>query len=261
MRTILLDIGGTFIKRADGGAIPSASAGSREEIAAALKAAVGDTAGVQGIGVAIPGPFDFAQGVFRMEHKFVAAYGCSFRELAGIPAGIPLRFGHDVAITLKGAIQEMELRGTAALVTLGTGLGFAHAVDGQVQYGPTGSPARGIWNLPWEDGILEDRVSARGIRGTYARLGGNDKASVLDIARKAYSGDATAYEAFHTTGRILGEALAPVVSELHISTLLFAGQISRSLLLLKDGLRACLGSFRITQAPEDAVYKGLASLF
>ena len=104
-------------------------------------------------------------------------------------------------------------------------------------------------------------MSARGIRGTYARLGGNDKASVLDIARKAYSGDATAYEAFHITGRILGEALAPVVSELHISTLLFAGQISRSLLLLKDGLRACLGSLRITQAPEDAVYKGLASLF
>ena len=258
----LLDVGGTFIKRADGRAFPSASGSSREDIVAALRAAVGRTEGLQGIGVAIPGPFDFTNGIFQMQHKFAAVYGASFRELAGLPEDLPLRFDHDVATALRGAVTLLQLKRPAALITLGTGLGFAHALDGKVQYGPNGSPARALWNLPWKGGILEDVASARGIRAAYARLGGDGGASVLDIARKAYSGSDTAYEAFHETGLALGQALAPIVEELGIETLLFAGQIARSLLLLEDGLRAGLGSgICLTQAPQDAVFEGLANLF
>ena len=53
-RTILLDIGGTFIKCSDGREIPIDSAGSREEIVSSLRQSV---EGYDSASVAIPGPF------------------------------------------------------------------------------------------------------------------------------------------------------------------------------------------------------------
>ena len=88
----LLDVGGTYIKCADGSQVPVPSGGSREAIAAALKKAVGPTDGLRGIAVAIPGPFDFTQGIFLMEHKFAAVKGQRFRSLAEVPETVPLRF-------------------------------------------------------------------------------------------------------------------------------------------------------------------------
>ena len=70
----LLDVGGTFVKCADGRQVPIPSDGSREEIAAALAKAVGPLDGVKGIGVAIPGPFDYREGVFRMERLEVSYF-------------------------------------------------------------------------------------------------------------------------------------------------------------------------------------------
>ena len=55
-RTILLDIGGTFIKCSDGREIPIDSAGSREEIVSSLRQAV---EGYDSASVAIPGPFRY----------------------------------------------------------------------------------------------------------------------------------------------------------------------------------------------------------
>ncbi|MBR6457791.1 MAG: ROK family protein, partial [Bacteroidales bacterium] len=147
MRTTLLDIGGTFIKCADGRQIPIPSAGPREGIAAALREAFKDSG--ERIGVAIPGPFDYRNGIFRAEHKFAAVKGESFRELAGLPETADVRFIHDVCAVLEGAIRGVQSASNTALVTLGTGLGFAIARRGKVRYGPSLSPADVIWNLPW----------------------------------------------------------------------------------------------------------------
>ena len=58
---LLLDGGGTFIKCSDGRCIPVPSAGSRDDIAAALRQAIGSQSK---IAVAIPGPFDYEKGIF-----------------------------------------------------------------------------------------------------------------------------------------------------------------------------------------------------
>ena len=251
------------------------------------------------IGVAIPGPFDYKKGIFLMRHKFAAVYGVSFRELAGIPEDAVVRFRHDVIAALEGALAiesascawvrrrsserpaeagtepkamsvGREPRGIVggsapstdtALVTIGTGLGFAHTQDGAVQVGPTGSPARSIYNLPWGDGILEDAVSARGIRNAYARLTGRTDLSTAQIAHLAEEGDDAAMEVFSDMGGILGEALAPVLEELGVGTLLLAGQVSRSLPLFERPLRNALDGIDICRAPEGAVFAGLCRLF
>ncbi|MBO6095835.1 MAG: ROK family protein, partial [Bacteroidales bacterium] len=107
-RTILLDVGGTFIKRPDGQMFPIDSHGSSEAIAKALATAIGPMDGLSGIGVAIPGPFDYQQGVFLMEHKFASVYGRSFRELVNIPEKVHLVFHHDVNAVLLGSVKMLS---------------------------------------------------------------------------------------------------------------------------------------------------------
>lgn len=262
MKTILLDIGGTFIKRSDGRQFPISSEGSREGIVSSLRRAIGPQTGLEGIGVAIPGPFDFRNGIFLMEHKFASVYGKSFRELAGIPDSTSIRFMHDVNAALLGNICLLDLQDqNVALVTLGTGLGFSYALKGEIFTNEKGSPARGIWNLPYEGGILEDFVSGRGIRVRYSRKTGDATQSALSIAKRAFSGEKAALEIYARTGAILGEALAPILKELKIDVLLMGGQISRSMDLMKAPLQNALPGMPIMKAPEQAVFTGLETLF
>ena len=256
----LLDVGGTYIKCADGSQVPVPSGGSREAIAAALKKAVGPTDGLRGIAVAIPGPFDFTQGIFLMEHKFAAVKGERFRSLAEVPETIPLRFHHDVNTQLLGALRLTGCK-NAALVTLGTGLGFAYAVDGEVQYNAVGSPARHLWNLPYGDGILEDVVSARGIRAAYADRTGDDSQSAYTVAKLAFAGDMDALEIYDRLGELLGEALLEVLQDVDFDTLFVGGQIAKSLSLMQRPLQNALEGVEILHTPENAVFEGLSALF
>lgn len=259
----LLDVGGTYIKRPSLQPVPVNSSGSREEIASAFRKAVGNTEGLKGIGIAIPGPFDFSNGIFRMDHKFAAVKGEDFRSLAGVPENIGIRFIHDVNSVLEGAIRMMGLEGqNTALVSLGTGLGFSLAIDGEVRYGPTLSPADVIWNMPWEGGILEDKVSARGLRNIYGELGGDSNDSAASIAIKAFCGERDALEAFSIMGEHIGRALKEILAPWNVKTLLFAGQVSRSLVLMEDSIRQYLGNkMRMTLVPDNAVYEGISTLF
>ena len=260
---ILLDVGGTYIKCNDGRQIPAHSDGTKGDVADALRKAIGPLAGVKGIGVAIPGPFDFNNGVFLMKHKYAAAYGESFRTLAKLPATLPVKFHHDVNALLLGAIKLLDLQDSSvALVTLGTGLGFSYALDGKVQYGQDGSPARNLWNMPVPyGGILEDELSSRGICNAYTGTTAEKSRSALAVARMAYAGDEAALKVYSDLGRRLGEVLAPILEELGIKTLLMGGQISGSLGLMSKTLGEQLKGVTIHKAPDNSVFAGLESLF
>ena len=257
-----LDVGGTFVKRDDGSQIPIASDGSREAIAGALKQAVGPLKGLRGIGICIPGPFDYQEGRFLMQHKFASVYGELFRDLAEVPSHVELRFGHDVNVPLSGACRQLGLtQGNTALVTLGTGLGFAYAVKGVVQSTPSGSPARDLWNLPFGNGILEDAISARGVRNAYQALTGDGSQSALGVAQRAFAGEEAALEVFSDMGQRLGDALAGLLAELDVDTLLMGGQVSKSLSLMIRPLQNALDGIKIAPLPDGAVFAGLMGLF
>lgn len=268
MSMTLLDIGGSYIKCADGRKIPVPSMGTKEEIAAALRKAcemphhVGHDDAYNGrfIGIAIPGPFNYKEGIFLMKHKYAAVYGERLSNLALIPEGTVVKYMHDVNAPLAGAVKMMGLR-NAAIVTLGTGLGFSYAIDGVVKENETGSPAMSLWNMPWKDGILEDVTSAGGISSAYTRLSGTPCKSAYEVAKKACDGDHHAIEAYSNLGETLGEVLRPILDKMDIHTLLMGGQISKSLNLMIRPLQNALEGVAIIQAPENAVFEGLATLF
>ena len=223
-RTILLDIGGTFVKCSDGRQIPIDSDGPMEVISASLREAVGDASNVA---VAIPGPFNYEEGIFLMKHKFAAVYGVRFADLvkpvschSKQNAEVSFRFIHDVNAMLLGEMASGAGKGykRVALVTLGTGLGFAMSIDGRILKNGMGSPKVSIFNKPFRDGILEDYASKRGLlRGFPETLTVKDLSLMPAAAAR-----------FAEVGAILAEALGPLLEEYGIECLLFGGQISRS---------------------------------
>lgn len=255
---LLLDVGGTFIKCSDSREIPVNSAGTREEIIASLREAVGSYSDVA---VAIPGPFDYEKGIFLMKHKFEAVYGESFASLSGSSAHFC--FEHDVIAMLRGEMASGNARGfeRVALVTLGTGLGFAMSIDGTILRNATGSPGLSIFNRPFQDGILEDFASKRGILRLY---GAPFSMTVKEIADEAHCGAPLACTAFRKMGSIIGETIAPILSEYGVECLLFGGQISRSADLFLPSIRHFLpDSVRFCGAISDissATFNGLQTL-
>lgn len=261
---VLLDVGGTFIKCRDGRSVPVDSAtGTREAVAASLRSAVGAEPPTA-LAAAVPGPFDYARGIFLMRHKFASVYGLSFRDLAGIEPSVPCVFLHDVVAALEGELVRLGRAGRTALVTLGTGLGFSHAVDGVAQKNEMGSPLRSLYNLPFRGGVLEDYVSARGILRAWSQISGRstDGLSVKDLAQLAYAGDTAALRAFEATGEAFAQGAAPLLEELGIDKLVFSGQISRSFSLLEGPVVRGLGKeISITVSPDirQSVFAGLSA--
>lgn len=286
---ILLDVGGTFVKSSLGiagkGAVegtfastPISSDGTAEEIAASFREAISgqmERAEAEGISIStvsvvMPGPFDYkGNGVFLMKHKFAAVYGKTFREVLGdaITPETRLVFAHDVNGALMGALMLYpELgKGNVAISTLGTGLGFAHAIDGVVQESATGSPAVDIWNAPYNGSILEDFVSRRAILRFYAEQGGilADGEDVKEIADKAREGDEKALEAFRQAGLHYAAGAKDVLGRLKIRHLLFAGQIAKSFDLMEKEIVEGLGGEIKVSVVDDiqgTVLTGIASL-
>jgi len=257
--TILLDIGGTFIKCSDGREILINSGGSREEILSSLREAVSD---YEYVAAAVPGPFDYKNGTFLMKHKFMAVYGENFGKIINRPMA-NIRLGHDVYVMLKGEMVSGAAVGcpNVALVTLGTGLGFAMSENGAILTDRYLSPKHSIYDIPYRDGVLEDYVSKRGF------LRGFNGITVKELAERADDGDEKAAARFYECATILSENIAPILKDHCIECLLFGGQISRSLHLmeskLKDGLSS-VGNLRHIGPVSDignATFNGLKTLF
>ncbi|MGO9340501.1 MAG: ROK family protein [Terracidiphilus sp.] len=219
---------------------------------------------VSGAELAFPGPFDFEAGVSRMKHKLSYLYGIDLRQ--GIASRFDwqpgqVRFLHDSAAFLLGEIGAGAAHGVARAVgiTLGTGIGSAFAVDGRVLTEGYGVPPGGeIWDLPYEGGIIEDSVSTRAIRGSYARRTGHVR-EVAELA-KAADFDPAAAEAFAEFGRHLGLALRGALAAFAPQVIVLGGGISRSPNLFLPSaqreLQALGAELRVSALLDDAPLVG-----
>ena len=261
---LLLDVGGTFVKSVvatlNGELLPNTetsvpinSDGTREEIEHSFATVVANGKAIAeyngymltGVGIAFPGPFDYNTGISYMTHKFAALEKLSvkdfFHSLPEIGADMPVVFMHDVTAAVLGELSFGAAQGykNVAVVTLGTGLGFAHTADGEIQYSPMGSPSISIYNRPYREGVLEDYASKRGFLRAYAEVRGEANPESLTVAMiggMCGEGNADALKSFQNVGEILATELKPLLEELNIECLLFGGQISRSFRFMEPAI-------------------------
>jgi len=228
--------------------------------------AMNGTNGVLGAELAFPGPFDYAAGISRMEHKLPSLLGVDLRHPLAAHFGWKpeqVRFLNDADSYLLGEVGAGAAKGVERCVgiTLGTGIGSAFAVNGHIVTTGAGVPPRGeIWDLPFNGGIVEDTLSTRALQAEYQRRTGS-LLECCDIAALAVN-DTAAAEVYAAFGRHLGVALRTLMSVFAPQVVVIGGGIARSAqLFLPQAQQELAGTsleLRIAQLFDHAPLVGAA---
>ena len=243
------------------------------DAAAPVAAAAGRNAT---LGVAMPGPFDYARGIGRFEGV------AKFESLAGLDVGAALRAGldgvariaflNDAAAFVLGewAWGAAARHRRAVGITFGTGIGSGFLDEGRVVADGPLVPPEGSVHLLTVDGLpLEDAVSRRALlhRTRTAIEGLPADADVVDIATLARAGDARARRVFDDAFAALGAALAPWLARFEASVLVVGGSMTGSWDLIRPPLvgairhaEPALAGLTVRRAahPEDSALIGAA---
>lgn len=212
-------------------------------------------------GVALPGPFDYVNGVALYEHvgKFDELKGVDVR--AGLAerlgtAAASIRFLNDADAFGIGevALGAAGGRRRAVCVTLGTGVGSSFLADGlPVKTGAEVPPDGSCYLLDYHGLPLEETVSRRAIRRAYvaaraAAAGAALKGPVRDvsdavgpdvreIAEAARSGDAAAASVLERAFAAVGEAAGPYLSRFGAEILVVGGSMAGSWDIVEPAIR------------------------
>ncbi|CAL1519281.1 ROK family protein [Chitinophaga sp. MM2321] len=165
------------------------SQGTASEIIAAWAAVINEAfrevpVAARYIGIGMPGPFDYEQGISLMngQHKYDALYQLNVKTLLAEKLGIPpsqIRFINDAGCFLQGEIFSGAGRNYQHVIglTLGTGLGSA-AYHGGI------AKDADRWCTPFLDSMAEDYLSTRWFIKRYHELSGESVADVKALTAR-----------------------------------------------------------------------------
>lgn len=248
-----LDLGGTHVSagrvdldhvRVDESVrIPLIPGDGRDALVGRIVRAAAEVVGdADRVGFAVPGPFDYANGVSWIGHKLEALYGVDLRAPLAEGLGLPREavcFVNDANAFVLGEWWAGAARGRRRVVgaTLGTGLGSAFLADGEiVDTGTDVPPAGEIHRVSYEGAPVEQAVSRAALIARY----GVPEIDVEEIASRARAGDERAAAAFHEVATSLGHVLAPWLEAFAAECLVVGGAIAAAWDLLRPGLASAL---------------------
>jgi glucokinase len=212
------------------------------------------------IGIAMPGPFDYVQGISLMKgmQKYDSLYGMNIREILAERLGIPgehITFINDAEAFLRGelasgAASDFE---RAIGVTLGTGLGSTSNCKGE-----TIDVNRAF--VPFLDSIAEEYISTRWFLKRYKELTGQEAKNVEELLATAeQSVKDELFEEFSTN---LAAFLNDFIEDEDPQVLVVGGNIARCwdhfIVKLQDKIVNKAVVIRQTQMWEDAALVGAA---
>lgn len=251
---ILLDVGGTEIKGSvsDGSGVktkirkfPAQAQKSAEQILdnfakicrELMREADGSAVrSVAGVGMAIPGPFDYENGISRMQglNKYDAIYGIPLEK--EIKARVPelgtarFLFLHDIEAFALGESWHGNCQGADKImcVCIGTGAGSAFVENGKTVKTGKGAPENGwIYQQPFGDSILDDYLSVRGLERISLAVTGKVW-SGKELFGLAKAGNMEAGEVWRRFGANVAAGLLPILEKYQPDLLLLGGQIAKS---------------------------------
>jgi glucokinase len=232
-----------------------------------------DSSCLAGIGFAMPGPFDYRNGISKMEQKFPALFGKTIVHelLPLLEADTPLslRFLNDATSFAVGEAWlgcGLGARRVVA-VTLGTGFGSAFIDAGVPVVKRDDVPGEGcLWHLPYRDGIADDYFTTRWFTDHFKAVSGRQTSGAKSVADQARSGDSSALGMFEYFGESLGEFLAPWLKKFTADVIVLGGNISGAYDLFSPALKKSLESVypdaavEVSLLGENAAMMGAARL-
>lgn len=230
---------------------------------------------VKGIGFAMPGPFDYVQGISLFtgqNEKYENTHGMNvpveLRKYLGLSDDFKIRFINDATAFAIGEDQVGMAKdfGHSLSVTLGTGFGSAFIKDGLPIVEGNEVPENGcLWHLPFEGGIADDYFSTRGLIKRFQQSSGKQFSGVKEIAELA-THDSVAQDLFDDFGEKMGEFLTPWIEKFGMEAFVIGGNISKAYPLFGNSLNNYLKNkglnleVFISELKENASFIGAATL-
>ena len=204
-------------------------------------------AGLDAVGVVVPGVVDEATGVsvlaVNLGWQGVPVRSRIHAALLARGVDVPVAFGHDVRAgalaetrPVLGASQPLD-RGSVGFVPVGTGLASALVVDGAVVSG--GGWAGEIGQVRIQHGPHAGlRVEEIASAGAVARRAGTASAHAAML--RVQQGDPVATAVWHECVDVLGEAIAWITAVAGCHAVVVGGGLAESGAMLLDPLRAAV---------------------
>lgn len=229
-----------------------------------------EVASLQGIGFAMPGPFDYEKGIslFNGEnHKFENTYGLdigmALRSLPGIPDRVNIRFINDaVAFAIGEAwVGKARAKRKTVSITLGTGLGSGFTDKGlPVLSGDRIPPGGFIYNLPFKHLTADDFFSTRGLVDSYFSHTGIKVKGAKEIAGDAKH-NLAAKDVFSEFGEELALFLSPLLDRFNAEALIIGGSISKSFSLFAPSMQKIFNDRNSDLLVDKSDLEDLAQIF
>ncbi|WP_319481821.1 ROK family protein [uncultured Draconibacterium sp.] len=207
-----------------------------------------------GIGVAMPGPFDYKNGVALLKNvaKYDSLYGMNIgdelKKRLELPAEMPFRYSNDALSFAIGECWggEASKYKNVVAITLGTGFGSAFLTTGVPVIEGERVPEKGyVYNIPYKNGIADDCFSTRWFVGEYKRRTGKVFAGVKEIA-DCVNEDEDAKLLFEDFGHNLAIFLLPLLTTFDAECLVVGGNISGAYSLFGNAFQDVLEREKLT---------------
>lgn len=229
-----------------------------------------------GVGLAIPGPFDYEKGIGLYDNsnqKFVDLKDVNVKDALSKSLSLPqeqIRFVNDATAFSLGCFWYGSGKGSKQMVaiTLGTGFGSSFISEGHaIEEGHTVPENGYLWDKPFKDGIADDYFSTRWFVNSFNEVSKEEVTGVKRVAELAKEGNKEAMSLFNEFGRNLATCLAVHLKNFNADVVVMGGNIAEAFELFKPSLYSELKSngletpFKVSVLKESAAMLGAATLF
>lgn len=225
------------------------------------------------IGFAIPGPFNYKEGVALFEgdnDKYENLYNVSIPEELSkylISDKTNFRFLNDATSFAIGVSVQGKAKNCDKIIatTLGTGFGSAFIKNGIPLIDHPQVPKEGcLWDKPFKDGIGDDYFSTRWCIKRYFEISSKNIQGVKEIAKENTAHSKLLFEEF---GSNMGHFMIPFLQKYQPELIVMGGNISNAGNLFIPALKQVITDaglkvdIEISTLMEDAAIIGSAKLF
>lgn len=209
---------------------------------------------VERVGVCSPGPLDHVSGTIYDPPNLTGWRNVPFAAMLSERLSLQVQLEHDAKAS---ALAEFHLgagRGSQnmALIIIGTGIGAAIILDGQLYRGSTNSAGE-IGHITVDlngpictcgsNGCVECYAGGPAIMRAYSYATRKTVDSAATVARAASEGDPIALRVFQEAGRALGAGIATLAMLMDVDTFVLFGSVVKAGELLLEPARIAVPKY------------------